>query len=107
MATKRSSQSDAPKGETAAITDALADRIDNTEAGPVLNVPKTIEEATEAGAAEAAKVAEATGGNDEDAPEYTRVLAWDAPLNVNDRNAFDPMKPDVVSTNPDIVVKGK
>lgn len=112
MAAKRTKNQDegAPVGETAAIQDALADRIEQTDQGPVLRVPKTVEEATEAGAAEAAKVAEATGADTpaEEKPEYTRVLAWDGPLNVNDRNKFDPMKPDVASTNPDIAgtVKG-
>ncbi len=105
MANKRSGDESAPKGETAAIQDALADRIRSTDQGPVLNVPKTVEEATKVGAAEAAKVAEATKAGEEK-PEFTRVLAWDAPLNVNDRNGFDPLKPDVVSTNPDSVVRG-
>ncbi len=107
MASKRTTSDPEATSAEAATADELKSRVEATDAGPVLHVPTTIEESTEEGAREAQAVQDATGADDEEKPEYTRVLAWDGPLNVNDRNAFDPPKPDIVSTTAGAVVERK
>lgn len=94
--------------EEAAVAEAMADRVEATDAGPVLHVPTSVEEATEVANREQRRVNEATGQAAAAAapprpgvePPNRRIRAWDGPLNTNERNSFDPPKPDLTTTEP-------
>ena len=114
MATKKQEQQEtavpentlaAGIAEEAAVKDAMQDRVKDTAGGPVLHVPTTIEESTAVANKENAAVTEAVGKRVGPGAEerYHRLATWDGPLNTNERNAFDPLKPDTVSTNPSAV----